>query len=69
MTMRVGEISFISPFRYTVLLWAMLLGYFVFGEEPDAWMLTGSTIVVAMGIYTFSRERKVAGATEHYPRR
>ena len=65
MTMRVGEISFVSPFRYTVLLWAMLLGYFVFGEEPDAWMLTGSTIVVAMGIYTFYRERKVASATEH----
>ena len=43
----------------------MLLGYFVFGEEPDAWMLTGSTIVVAMGIYTFYRERKVASATEH----
>ena len=65
MTMRVGEISFVSPFRYTVLLWAMLLGYFVFGEEPDAWMLTVSTIVVAMGIYTFYRERKVASATEH----
>ena len=65
MTMRVGEISFVSPFRYTVLLWAMLLGYLVFGEEPDAWMLTGSTIVVAMGIYTFYRERKVASATEH----
>ena len=62
MTMRVGEISFVSPFRYTVLLWAILLGNFVFGEEPDAWILAGSVIVFATGIYTFYRERKVAGA-------
>ena len=61
MTMRVGDISFISPFRYTVLLWAIMLGFFVFGEVPDTWTLVGSTVVVIMGIYTFYRERKLAG--------
>ena len=59
MTMRVGEISFSSPFRYTVLIWAVLLGIFVFGDIPDLWTIIGSTIVVLAGIYTFYRERRV----------
>lgn len=57
MAMRTGEISFISPFRYTILLWAVLIGYFVFGDIPDMYTVIGSTIVVGMGVYTFYRER------------
>ena len=56
--MRHVEISFVSPFRYTVLIWALLLGFFVFGEVPDTITITGSLIVVGTGIYTFYRERK-----------
>jgi drug/metabolite transporter (DMT)-like permease len=59
MTMRVGEIGFVSPFRYTVLIWALLLGAIVFGERPDALTLLGSALVVGTGIYTFHRERRV----------
>lgn len=59
MTMRVGEISFIAPFRYTILIWAIILGYVVFGDIPDGWTLLGSAIVVLTGIYTFYRERKI----------
>ena len=61
MTMRVGAISFISPFRYTILIWAIILGFVVFGDIPDGWTLFGSAIVVVMGIYTFYRERKIQG--------
>ncbi len=60
MTIRIGDIAFISPFRYSVLIWSILLGYFVFGDVPDIWMLIGSTIVVATGLYTFHRELVVA---------
>jgi drug/metabolite transporter (DMT)-like permease len=56
MAMRTGEISFIAPFRYTSLLWAIALGALVIGELPDAWMLTGSVIVVTAGLYAFYRE-------------
>jgi drug/metabolite transporter (DMT)-like permease len=59
MTMRVGEISFVSPFRYTALIWAVILGFAVFGDVPDGWTLLGSGIVVLMGIYTFYREREI----------
>jgi drug/metabolite transporter (DMT)-like permease len=60
MVMRVGEISFIAPFRYTALIWAIVLGIFVFKDYPDGWMLTGSAIVIGMGTYTFYRERVLA---------
>jgi drug/metabolite transporter (DMT)-like permease len=56
--MRDVEISFVSPFRYTVLIWALLLGFLVFGEVPDAITMIGSLIVVGTGVYTFYRERK-----------
>ncbi|MGE4611602.1 MAG: DMT family transporter [Paracoccaceae bacterium] len=58
--MRHGEIAFVSPFRYSVLIWALLLGFFVFGDIPDGWTMVGSAIVVGMGIFTFYRERKMA---------
>ena len=56
MSMRTGEISFIAPFRYTSLLWAIVLGIVLLGEMPDRWMLTGAAIVIGAGIYTFHRE-------------
>jgi drug/metabolite transporter (DMT)-like permease len=64
MVMRVGEISFIAPFRYTALVWAIGLGIVVFGEMPDRWTLIGSAIVVGMGVYTFYRERKLAAQAD-----
>lgn len=59
MTMRTGDISFISPFRYTILIWAILLGLFVFGDVPDGLTIIGSAIVVLTGLYTFYRERSL----------
>ncbi len=58
MTMRQGDIGFIAPFRYTGILWALLLGWFVFGEWPDNLTLIGAGVVVAMGMFTLYRERK-----------
>ncbi len=59
-TMRFGDIGTIAPFRYTSLLWALLLGFLVFGDWPDQWTLIGSAIVVATGIFTLLRERRMA---------
>lgn len=57
MTMRVGEIGFVTPFRYTALIWGLLLGWLVFGEWPNGLAMVGGAIVVATGIYTLWRER------------
>lgn len=58
--MRVGEISFVTPFRYARLLFALIIGVTIFGESPDALTLTGAAIIVASGIYTVWRERRLA---------
>jgi drug/metabolite transporter (DMT)-like permease len=57
--MRVGDIGVVAPYRYTALLWAVVLGWLAFGDLPDFWTLVGSAIVVATGIFTIWRERKV----------
>ena len=58
--MRAGEIAVIAPFRYTSLLWALVLGLVVFSDWPDQITLLGSAIVVATGVYTFYRERRIS---------
>ncbi len=58
--MRLGEIGFVAPFRYTSLLVALFLGYVLLDEWPDGWTLFGAGIVVAMGLFTLYRERKNA---------
>ena len=57
MVMRVGEVGFTTPFRYTGLVWALLLGWFVFGDWPAWQTLLGAAIVVATGLFTLYRER------------
>ncbi len=59
LSMRMGEVSAVAPFRYSRLIFALVVGYFIFGEEPDRWMLAGSALVIGSGIYTLHRERIV----------
>ena len=61
MAMRSGEIGFVAPFRYMILVWALALGWSVFGEVPDALTLLGAAIIVATGVYAFYRERRARG--------
>lgn len=48
----------IQPFSYTLLIWAVVIGYLGFGDLPDIWMLLGATVIVAAGIYTAVREHR-----------
>lgn len=57
--MRVGEVSFVSPFRYTALIWALVLGWVVFGDWPVPLTLLGAAIVVGSGLYSFFRELRL----------
>lgn len=58
--MRVGDVSFVAPFRYTGLVCALILGWLVFDEWPDNWTLLGAAIVVGTGAFTLYRERQVS---------
>ncbi len=57
--MRVGEIGFVAPFRYTSLLVALVLGVVVFGAWPSGLTLVGAFVVVATGLFTLYRERRL----------
>lgn len=56
--MRSGDVSVIAPFRYTRLVFAMVLGVIIFAERPDNLTLFGSAIVVGCGLYSVFRERR-----------
>ena len=59
LVMRSGEISFISPFRYTAVLFALMLGFVFFDEQPDGIAFLGMTIVIISGIALMIRNNSV----------
>lgn len=46
----------LSPLIYTQLIWAIILGYALFGDVPDRWMLFGGAIIIASGLFVFYRQ-------------
>ena len=59
MTIRIGDIGFVAPFRYTAMVWALILGLLMFGEIPDMPTITGTVIIILTGLYLLHRERSV----------
>ncbi|WP_323019249.1 DMT family transporter [Pararhodobacter sp.] len=57
---RTGELGFVTPFRYTGLIWALVLGFALFAEWPDTLTQLGAALVVGTGLFTFYRERASA---------
>jgi drug/metabolite transporter (DMT)-like permease len=58
--MRLGEVSVVAPFRYTRLVFAMVVAMIFLGERPQGSTLLGAAIVVGSGLYAFARARKRA---------
>jgi len=56
--MRLGEVAVVTPFRYTRLVFALILAALVFAERPDALTLIGSAVIVGSGVYTLLRSRR-----------
>jgi len=58
--MRVGDVAVVTPFRYSRLLFALVIGMAVFGERPNPLTLAGAGIIIGSGLYTLWRERRRA---------
>ncbi|WP_245562900.1 DMT family transporter [Thalassospira lucentensis] len=58
--MRSGDVSAVTPFRYTRLLFGIALGMTLFGEEPDMMMMIGCGIVVLSGLFILWRGKVTA---------
>jgi drug/metabolite transporter (DMT)-like permease len=57
--MRAGDVSFVAPFRYSRLVFSVILAAIFLGERPDIWMYAGATLIIGSGLYTFARERRL----------
>jgi drug/metabolite transporter (DMT)-like permease len=57
--LQLAPASLLQPFAYSVLVWATVVGFTVFGTLPDLLTVLGATIIVASGLYTFARERRL----------
>jgi len=72
---RFADASVLAPFTYVSMIWALIIGYFVFGEAPTVPMLAGAALVIAAGVGIVLRERhlglqrtaerKVRGGAHH----
>jgi len=58
-TLRLGELSATAPFRYTIMIFAIMSGILVFSEFPDVLAITGMVLIVATGLYAAHREARL----------
>ena len=63
LAMRVGNASIVASFRYSRLLFSLLVGVFIFNEQVDMLTLVGSVIIISTGLYMFLREHKATKAS------
>ena len=49
--------TLLAPYSYTVMVWAVLLGFLVFGQLPDRWSVGGMAVIIASGMFLASRQR------------
>lgn len=54
---RFSEVTVVMPFKYIMVVWAAALGYLVWGDLPDRFVVVGAALVVASGLYILHREK------------
>ena len=59
--MQAAELTVLQPFSFLQLVWATLLGFYLFSEVPDVWTLTGGAVIIASVTYIAHREARAAG--------
>ncbi|MGB7320505.1 MAG: DMT family transporter [Albidovulum sp.] len=58
--MRMADASALMPFRYSRLIFSLIIGLVVFSERPDAMTLWGASLILTAAFYTYLRERRIA---------
>ena len=56
-SLKLAPASVVVPYQYTMIIWAIMLGYAVFGDVPDLLTVAGAAIIIAAGLYIFWREQ------------
>jgi drug/metabolite transporter (DMT)-like permease len=63
-SLKLAPASVVVPYQYTLIVWAVIFGYAVFGDRPQPHTLIGAAIIVAAGLYIFWREQRVGAEKE-----
>jgi len=58
-SLKLAPASTVAPYQYSMIIWAVMFGYIVFGDVPQPHTALGAGIIIAAGIYIFLRERKL----------
>ena len=58
-SLKLAQASLVVPYQYTMILWAVMFGYLVFGDVPSLPMAVGAVIIIGAGLYIFLREREL----------
>src|SRR5262249_61615561 len=56
-SLKLAPASVVVPYQYTMIIWAIIFGYVVFGDVPDLFTLAGAAVIIAAGLYIFWREQ------------
>ena len=70
---RLAEAALVAPFRYAEIVWAVILGFVVWGTWPDRWIVAGAVLVVGSGLYILRRQtlrvgqRRRCGRSQSWP--
>jgi drug/metabolite transporter (DMT)-like permease len=56
-SLKLAPASVVAPYQYTLIVWAIVLGYLVFGDVPDLATLVGAAIIIAAGLFILWREQ------------
>lgn len=57
--LKISDAATVAPLQYTLLLWAVVFGWFFFGDLPKPTMLVGATLIVGSGLFIFFREQQL----------
>ena len=58
-SLKLAPASIVAPYQYSMLVWAIMFGYLVFGDMPSIATLAGAAIIIGAGLYIFLRERRL----------
>jgi len=61
MSLRRAPASVVVPYQYTTIVWGLVLGWLIFGDEPRAHVVAGAAVIIAAGLFIFFREQKASG--------
>lgn len=56
---RLAEAALVAPFNYANIIWALIIGYLIWGDLPDRWTYVGTAVIVVSGLYILDRESRL----------